>query len=306
MSEEISQSFSFRYIFEDEKQHEISAETLLTAELSLLDYIHRFSKKTGIQVGLVYKTREPGSVQDYFDLVWSNPLFQASAAFIIKDVLTAIIKKFISPNPKNKLSDEESTKLNIANYIDLKSKFEAGKLTAEEVNAFLDNDSKLKKYKSIFWKSVKDDSQIKKVEIKRDTNVIQLVQRPDFDSRIIDEKQENEIIHNAKVFITSPVLTKESNEMWSGEYENQLIKFYVKDNDFKNKVFSGEIVFKGATIFIDCELKKIKQFEDNREAKPKYQVDEVNSWGDDPNHTIKIEHSTKKENSNAGQLNLFE
>ena len=191
MSEEISQSFSFRYIFEDEKQHEISAETLLTSELSLLDYIHRFSKKTGIQVGLVYKTREPGSVQDYFDLVWSNPLFQASAAFIIKDVLTAIIKKFISPNPKNKLSDEESTKLNIANYIDLKSKFEAGKLTAEEVNAFLDNDSKLKKYKSIFWKSVKDDSQIKKVEIKRDTNVIQLVQRPDFDSRIIDEKQEN-------------------------------------------------------------------------------------------------------------------
>lgn len=306
MSEQISKQFSFRYIFEDVNQHEINAKTLLTAEVALLDYINRFSKKTGIQVELIYKTREPGSVQDYFNLVISNPIFQATTVFITKDIATALIKKFISANPKNKLSDEESTKLNIGNYTNLKAKFEKGELTEEEVNGFLENDSKLKKYKSVFWKSLKDDSQVKEAEIRRDNNIIQLVQRPEFDSRIIDEKQENEIIHNVKVFITSPVLIKESNEMWSGEYENQLIKFHVKDKAFKDKVFNGEISFKGATVFINCELKKIKQFEDNAEAKPKYQVDIVNSWGDDPEHAVKIEHSSNKENTNSGQLSLFE
>lgn len=247
--------------------------------MALLDYIKRFSKETGIQVDLVYKARKQGSFEDVFNLVISNPFVQTGAVLIGKDMASALIKKFISPNPKKKLSTEESTKITVENYVNLKEKYNNGILTKSEVDMFLNSDSKLAKHKSIFWESLQLDEQVSQAEINQNNNVLQLVSRSEFESRIIAEEQKSEIIHNAKVFITSPVLIKESKEMWSGEYKDRLIKFYVHDNDFKQKVFNGEISFKGATVFIDCELKKIRQFEDNSEAKPKYQVEVVNGWG---------------------------
>lgn len=39
-------------------------------------------------------------------------------------------------------------------------------------------------------------------------------------------------MENARIFIIFPVILSGSNELWSGEYNQEKIRFYIKDKSF--------------------------------------------------------------------------
>ncbi|WP_251712828.1 hypothetical protein [Lactococcus ileimucosae] len=49
---------------------------------------------------------------------------------------------------------------------------------------------------------------------------------------IYKKDQLEEVVENARIFIIFPVILSGSNELWSREYNQEKIRFYIKDKSF--------------------------------------------------------------------------
>lgn len=290
-------SYSLRWIFDNQETHEIDAKTLLRSEQALLDYLHYLSKEFNLPFNMKIKARKEGSFKTEHVVEFLNQNRDVILIF-----LTAALAKFFAPNPKPKDSNASMTQF----VIDVQEKVSNGTLTKEQAEAFIESSSIPKKQKNAFFKANKANKEIKFIEIRQGTDDVTKIPSENFLDYIAESSNNEDIIYNAKIYIISPVIVKGSNEVWSGEYDGEKIRFYVRDKEFLEKSQNKVISF-NTGFYIVCNLRKSIKLIDGREQK-KWDVIEVVNYATDENHVFEFNHKRKKGNKYEieGQLSLFE
>lgn len=297
IAEQAEYSYSLRWIFDEQEIHEIDARTLIKSEQALLDYLQSVSREFNISFEVKIKARKPGSFIAEHGLE-----FLAENKEIITLILGAAITKFFAPNPKPKDSNVSTAQF----MIDVQEKVNNGTLTKEQAESFIESSGISKKQKNAFFKANKANKTIKAIEIEQESKDTKTITSEEFSDYIVESSNEDNLISNAKIYIISPVIVKGSNEVWSGEYDGEKIRFYVKDREFLEKSQNKVISF-NTGFFIICDLRKSIRIIDGREQ-IKWDVIEVSSYATDENHIFEFNHvkKVKKTQEVEGQLSLFD
>ena len=177
-------------------------------------------------------------------------------------------------------------------------------MTQEQVETYFENFSSISKYQTAFFKANKADKEVSGIEVKQEVTVTATIPSEDFDNYIFQKQNNDTIIQNAKVYIISPVLVAGIQKKWTGEYEGENIRIYVKDKEFLEKSQNKVISF-NTGFFIICEIRKITNITDGKE-KIIWEISEVTNYGTDEEHIFK--HNTSRNTKNkvvVGQLSLF-
>lgn len=291
MSED-SLNYSIRWIFNDDNQHQINAKTLIKSEQSLVDYLYSVANEFNLDIHIEILARSEGSfVVDYV-----IPFILEHSEEIFSIVLKAALAKFFSPNPKaNRLEEDKY-------LVDIQEKVNSGTLTQTQAEVYIENAHLSKKQKNTFFKANKADNSVKQLEIRLPSSEIAHIPSKSFDEYIYTSENENTITSNARIYIISPVIVAGSNELWSGEYEKEKIRFYIKDKEFLERAQNKDISF-NTGFYIDCELKKIVKDDDGKE-KIQWEVIEVNKYATDQNHEFIFYHKKKVNRVASTQMSL--
>jgi hypothetical protein len=149
------------------------------------------------------------------------------------------------------------------------------KITEETIDRTLeifDNDFKITKHKSNFYKRLNSDSKITKIS----TSKFNIQSEPIDQEATVERSQfKNFILHsnelppnvdkNASIDIISPVL-KKGTFKWKGFYNGKIINFEMKDKIFNESVLSKNIEFINGTS-IKCVLQQYRKLEDTGQEK---------------------------------------
>jgi hypothetical protein len=289
-------TIQLRYCFEDENLHSMNAEVFNECEKQFIKAIKSTEKYFEDTLQIKIKPREEGSLIDIFTIAINNPAIVATFTTLITIFATKFFDFKFSP-AKHK-TDETSIKLD--NLQAIKEQIKAGNLTEEDFDYIASSDKELRKLKSIFFKKVKQEPDITKVEAKTipDTNsqpIIIIVERQEFDHFIISEtieKEEN--TQQAKIYIVSPILVQgKRSPAWRGIFNDEPIDFRLTDKEFLQQVYGKEIKFSNGT-FINCDLKTTITTNIETDAtKTSREVTMVNNCGEDGNQVRKITHRQK-------------
>lgn len=293
-------SYAIRWIFEDIEQHELNVKTLLKSEQALTNFIYDIAKQFEIPLEIKVAAREEGSLRSKFKILWKNnkdKIFVGTVSAIIPVALSAFFQQI--QEPKSTALDREKF------VIELQEKVNNGTLTQEQVEIYIENFSSVNQYKNAFFKANKSDKEVSGIEVEQEGDVTTTIPSEDFDNYIFQIQSSDTIIQNAKVYIISPVLVAGIQEKWTGEYEGESIRFYVKDKEFLEKSQNKVISF-NTGFFIICEIRKITKVIDGREQVI-WEISEVTDFGTDEEHIFEFKHSnrTTKNKIVAGQLSLF-
>lgn len=287
-------SYSIRWIFDEKDLHEIDSRTLLKSEEAITSLIYSIARDFNFPIEIKVRAREQGS----FDI--SHVVtFLGEHKDVIMILLGAVINKFFSPNltPKNS-NIEKATFMS-----ECFKRINEGNLTESQANTLIDNFGFTRKQKNAFYKANKKDTSIKEIEIKQIDRVIAKIPRETFDDYICLNNNEDKLISDAKIYIISPVIVAGSNEGWTGEYESEKIRFYIKDKEFLEKSQNKVISF-NTGFYIKCELKKIVKIQEGTE-KIRWEVISVSSYGTDEKHEFEFKHRVRRTEILDGQLSLF-
>ena len=290
-------NYSLRWVFDSKELHEIDAKTLLKSEQALIEYLHCLSKELNLSMEMKVKARKEGSFETEHIVE-----FLAQNRDVILVLLTAAFSKFFAPNPKPKDSNVSRTQL----LIDIQEKINSNSLTLEQAEAFIESSGISRKQKNAFFKANKADKAIKEIEVKQESKVTRTITSVDFSDYIIESSNDEKIHYDSKIYIISPVIAKGSNELWSGEFEGEKIRFYVKDKEFLEKSQNKVISF-NTGFFIICNLRKSIKIIDGREQ-IKWDVMEVSNYATDEKHVFEFNYAnlTRKNKIVDGQLTLFD
>ncbi|MCL2313561.1 MAG: hypothetical protein FWC41_13980 [Firmicutes bacterium] len=295
-------TIQLRYCFEDENLHSMNAEVFNECERQFIKAIKSTEKYFEDTLQIKIKPREEGSLIDIFTILINNPAIVATFTTLITIFATKFFDfKFSSAKHK---TDETSVKLD--NLQAIKEQIKAGNLTEEDFDYIASNDKELRKLKSNFFKKVKQDPDITKVEAKTiiDTNsqpIIIVVERQEFDYFIIPETTEKEEdTQPAKIYIVSPILVQgKKSPAWRGIFNDAPIDFRLTDKEFLQQVYGKVVKFSNGT-FINCDLKTtITTNIETDETKMSREVTIVNNYGEDDNQIRKITHRQKKSKKTA-------
>src|SRR5690554_1195796 len=297
-----------RYRFDDENKHSMNAEIFNECEKQFIRAIKSTEKYFEDTIEIKIKPREEGSLIDILTVVVNNPEIRTTFTTLLVVFATKFFdSKFSSAKHK---TDETSKKLE--NLQTIKDQIKAGTLTEIDFDYIASNDKDLRKHKSSFFKSAKQEKDVIKIEstTKSDRNVqpiIIVVDRKDFDDFIIKKTTEEvEETQEAKIYIVAPILIKGRRDSWKGIIENTSIDFKVSDKEFLQQVWTKNINFQNGT-FINCELKMITTTNiETEETKVSKEVINVVNYGEDDTPLKVITHRKKtKKNTITKQLNLF-
>ena len=292
-------SYSLRWIFDDDEQHELNAKTLLKSEQALISFIYDIAKQFEFSLEIKVSAREEGSLKSRFKIFWQKNKDQILIS-TIPSVIAIVLTAFFSQLQEPKSTDLEREKF----VIELQEKVNNGTLTQEQVETYIENFSSISKYKTAFFKANKADKEVSGIEVEQEGTVTATIPSEDFDNYIFQKQKNDTIIQNAKVYIISPVLVAGIQEKWTGKYEGENIRFYVKDKEFLEKSQNKVISF-NTGFFIICEIRKITNITDGKE-KIIWEISEVTNYGTDEEHIFK--HNTSRNTKNkvvVGQLSLF-
>jgi len=293
-------TIQLRYCFEDENLHSMNAEIFNECERQFIKAIKSTEKYFEDTLEVKIKPREEGSLIDIFTITINNPVFTTTFVALISIFATKFFDyKFSSAKHK---TDETSKKLE--NLQAIKEQIKAETLTEEDFDYIASTDKELRKLKSIFFKKIKQEPDITKVEAKTisDTNsqpIIIVVERQEFDHFIIPETTEKEEdTQPAKIFIVSPILVQgkksQKSPAWRGIFNEEPIEFRLKDKDFLQQVYGKMVKFSNGT-FINCDLKtKTTTNIETDEMKISREVTFVSNYGEDDKQIRKITHRQKK------------
>ncbi len=237
--------------------------------------------------------------------------------FVIKAFnpnLLDIVKNFFIAFISHYFTKKASVREDILKGIDIVEKLKKGNFSKEEALALVDQDKKIKKYVSEYYKAAEQDTQIKSIEISSTNQddipiVTSNINRPDFHTHIIetDSTENTETIEGTTIAILSPVLQKGHGKVWNGIYSGRTIPFKIEDQEFLKQVYANEVKF-GAATTIKCTLQiKRKQTRIEGEESIKelceYIVKEVQTWADDK-HFQNETKRYKKLKADSRQLTL--
>jgi hypothetical protein len=149
------------------------------------------------------------------------------------------------------------------------------KITEEAIDRTLeifDNDFKITKHKSNFYKRLNSDSKITKISTSKFNNQSEpidqeaTVERSQFKNFILHSNElPPNVDKNASIDIISPVL-KKGTFKWKGFYNGKIINFEMKDKIFNESVLSKNIEFINGTS-IKCVLQQYRKLEDTGQEK---------------------------------------
>jgi hypothetical protein len=302
-------TIQLRYCFEDENLRSMNAEVFNECERQFIKAIKSTEKYFEDTLQVKINPREEGSLIDVFTIAINNPAIVATFTTLITIFATKFFDfKFSSAKHK---TDETSIKLE--NLQAIKEQIKSGTLTEEDFDYIASNDKELRKLKSIFFKKVKQEPDITKVEAKTipDTNsqpIIIIVERQEFDHFIISETTEKEEdMQQAKIYIVSPILVQgKKSPAWRGIFNGEPIDFRLTDKEFLQQVYGKMVKFSNGT-FINCNLKTtIATNIETDETKMSREVTMVNNCGEDDKQIRKITHrqNLKKQKRYKCRLSL--
>ena len=295
-------TIQIRYCFSDEASLSMNAEIFNECERQFIKAIKSTEKYLEDTLFVEVKAREEGSLVDILTVALNNTAITQTILTLITVFATKFFgSKFLSS--KQPKTEETSKKLD--NHQKIKDAIKNDNLTEEEFDYIASHDKDLRKYKSIYFKNVKKEPKIEKVEVKAIPRsilnaIVIVVEKKDFDCFIIpDTTEKNEDIEQVKIHIVAPILIKGINDSWKGMLGNDAIDFKIIDKDFLEQVWSNVINFGNGT-FINCDLKTIKTTNvETEETKISRKITNVINWGNDGKQIRKIIHrKPKKTNGN--------
>jgi len=240
-------------------------------EQEILQIIGEITRELDINVKVETEAYGEGSLTEIWTFLNSDNDSLAIILFLINLVLSRI------PLKKTKL-EKENLQLNIKekklNIELLKKELEnkgisENKVNIEKLVLIVNNNYKIIKHKSNFYKQLYKYQKVKKIsatKLNENKEIIDkptFIERKDFDKFILESDNLDTLFDkNATIEIISPVL-KKGKFKWKGIYDKlgTIIDFSMKDKEFKNNVVEDGVPFKNGT-FIDCILEIERKIDD--------------------------------------------
>ena len=304
------------YVFaEGDASHTLDAHVRNACEKAFLSIVTEIAHNLKGRATVVVEPHAEGGLRDIYTVVLSGSIVSVVGLFV--QISSCVMQM---PSKQDKLLKQltiEKTTLEIE-----KLKRDAAESTKSEGDLIenLARQPKIIRQKSNFFKSAKQSSKIKMIEISEidaQTNSIVpkttvAIDRDDFDAVIVDEiKVDPEVFYSAIIEIIAPVLIKNKIQwkgIWKQGEEKHFIGFQMLDNDFQDKVQRREILFRHGT-HIECILKIEKKVDDIGDiVTAGYCVVEVEKIYDDMGTNIMIPHRKRRNNASnvAKQMSLFD
>jgi len=306
MEDQKSIVLQMHYYFKDVDAHSMNAAIHNECEKQFIKALKLLNKYVDTAIVIKVRAKDQGGLKVIYEVCTKDPL----VLIIITALITSTINQFFTSNFRPAINATEETKNRIENVASIKEMIKAGTLTDEEFDYYTENDKDLKKLKSNFFKSAKQEESITKIEFedispnRKPAFSTRSIEYADFDKCIIVEEQEiNDIEIDAKIYIVSPVLIKK-NYNWKGIYNDEPIDFSIKDKDFLNDVYNHVVKFCNGT-YINCRMKIIRTVNKNDGTeKIERIVLHVDNCHDDDGYIMIKKH--RKAVNNPDQLTLFE
>jgi hypothetical protein len=307
-----SVDIQLHFYFEDPTIHSMDAIVFNECERQFINAIKNINKYIDESLEIEIFAREEGGLIDKIKIIVKHPL--------VYGLVIAIATAFFTAQFRPKLSIEEQTKYRVETIQTLLQLEEAGKLSEDIFDYIVNNDKELRKLKSNFFKSVKKEVKLTKVEVGTPTLVAGnpvfskiTVSYKQFDDFILSESEDEDKIlmpnvdDKARIFIIAPVLIKDNASEWKGYYGGLPIKFKVSDDEFLEQIYSHEIKF-GSGTYIDCKLIRYTTIKgETKKETITYEVADVSELNDDENFKIPIKRRKKEaKNTDQGLLSFDE
>jgi hypothetical protein len=287
----------------DDNCHVMDALKHNEAEKCLLTMINELAEISDVQIKIEVQAKEEGGLQDIFHINFKKGLESP----YLNLLCVFVCYYFSSSYPKN---EEMKNRVEIAQIL------RENNFSAEEAIALIGSDAPLKKWASVYYKTLSDEECLKKVDagVRYEDNppVVASIDKSQFSHHILPDSQQNtiQVKENTTIHIVAPVLFGGRKIPWRGMYSGVPIDFKIEDQDFLKQVYNHEVKFSSGTS-ITCRLKvETKQIVKNgiEEIKSSYTVLLVTQWADDEhyqNETKRYKRLKLIEEEEKRQTSLF-
>lgn len=258
------------YFFSDES-HTMDAVIRNKCEHEFLEIVKHVSTLFNVEFEIESEAYTEGGLREWWSLtIKKNPTLAA----ILIGVLINVLSNYITTDRELNELQKQELRLSIEK---LKQDLEENKektptIHIENATFIINNDIKVQKHKSNFYKNLDGYRKVIKIEttaLSEENKPIDEpvpVERPDFAKFILtSDEMPSELDDLAVIEIVSPVLTN-TNYKWKGIYKGEPIDFSMKDKEFKDSVISDKETFKNGT-YIECVLEISRKVSDFGEVK---------------------------------------
>ena len=259
-----NQNYNFKIKFE-KNQHSINADTYVQSLISLSTIIREVNyQKQGAPVEMNVVAEEAGSFEVALELVevmkenW--PLISGGSIFLAGVVSVAVdildLKKHLAK------ADETKTEIH-GDQVNIKDSngdvvFQTNNVT---YNLYMNNQA-INDAVSNQFKAVADDEEMDAVTVVANDRTVTF-SRDDFQNmskkRIVAVDDKEEIIVPAQLTISKLVLDNQDRK-WEFVYQGRKIHAKVVDEQFWNKIFSGQIRFANGDVLI-ADLRIVRDYD---------------------------------------------
>ncbi len=257
------------YLHED--SHSINAFIRNECEKELLSIFNEVIASLDLKIKIESEAFKEGGLRETWIFLGENSVQLMLVLTIVSIILSRIPienRELVMLQAKNLKLDNELKRLELQKIKkEVSSEEEISPDVIDRTIKILDNDFKITRHKSNFYKKLNADQKVTKFSTTKLDN-----QSKPIDQEItVDRSQfKNFILHsnelppnideNASIDIISPVLKKGSFK-WKGFYKGEIINFEMKDQIFNESVLSKSIEFINGTT-IKCVLHQKRKLDD--------------------------------------------
>lgn len=310
-----SNTLEIHYYFDDQS-HSMNANVQNRCEYEVLGIIQEVSRLFAVDITIETEPIANGGLKKWLKVVNKG---ENKSATISTAVIVAFLTVLLT-TPIAKVTEKLIDKI-FEDTEFIEGEKEKQKLEIEELkrNALKDaqeieNNNLIKKKKSNFYQTLENYPKVKKVSYSvtddEKTTIVEekFVTKQEFKKYIlVSDDLEPLEVEEAEIEIISPVL-KKGKYKWTGYYKGEPIPFYIKSNEFKTLVQTGQIEFKnGSTINCFLNIRK-KINNEGVETIVGYDVIRVNSYfqNEKPIETSEGKKHRRKKEAEDSQYDLFE
>jgi hypothetical protein len=307
-------TLEIHYWFED-KSHTMNAVVQNRCEYEVLGIIKEVSTLLGAEINVETEPFGDGGLIKWLKLVEKG---EKKNATITTAVIISLVTVLLT-TPLIKLTEKaidkvfEDTELNELQKEKLRLEIKELQEKSKNNLETIDFNNVIKKKKSNFYESLEKYPKVKKVSYRisdeqktNSTNDV-YIERGNFKNYILTSDDLDPVeIETAIIEIISPVL-KKGKYKWTGYFQGEPISFYMKSNEFKTLVQTGNIEFKNGSS-INCQLIVHKKIDNEGIEKiVKYEVIRVNEYfeNDKPIETNEGKNYRQKKEADERQYDLF-
>jgi hypothetical protein len=276
--------FQIHYYLKN-KSHSMDASVLNKVEAEFLKISNEISKIFDCQLIIESQATEEGGIKATYKFLTSKKNIKYTLAVgvfvstIIGNILTNVASNKLNEDTEQNELTKQKTKLEIKNLqqqilidsLEISKKLKSNqeeieveideKILNEKITKVVDS-SKIRNYKSNFYKTLSKDKKVEKVSILilnsegEPISSEKIVSRDNFKNFIYKEETlEPKYLNNIELEIVSPVL-KNNKVSWRALFEGANISFSVKDKVFQNLILNKGLSFSNGTKLIcDLEIK---------------------------------------------------